>query len=79
MKNVNAIDKIIKELAYKDYLQYNPRKKDGRPRYKKYRPYSLSQETMDARQIKNDYLNDRITENDYKAYCLKYNLREVKK
>ena len=44
MKNTNAIDKIIAELAMKDYLQANPKKADGRPKYKKYHPYSLSDE-----------------------------------
>ena len=34
MKNINAIDKIIKELSIKDYLAMNPRKADGRPKYK---------------------------------------------
>lgn len=74
MKNTNAIDKIIGELAKKDYLRYNPRRNDGRPKYKKHHPYTLSPETEEARQIKNDYLNNLITENEYKAYCLKYNL-----
>ena len=74
MKNTNAIDKIIAELAYKDYRAYNPVNADGRPKYKSHRPYSLSSETNEAREIKADYLSDRITESEYKAYCLKYNL-----
>lgn len=74
MKNTNAIDKIIAELAYKDYIAYNPVNADGRPKYKSHRPYSLSSETNEAREIKSDYLADRITESEYKAYCLKYNL-----
>lgn len=74
MKNTNAIDKIISELAYKDYLAVNPRKSDGRPKYKKHRPYSLSDETNEARKVKSDYVCGVISENDYKAYCLKYNL-----
>lgn len=74
MKNTNAIDKIIAELAYKDYRAYNPVNADGRPKYKSHRPYSLSSETNEARDIKADYLADRITESEYKAYCLKYNL-----
>ena len=72
--NTNAIDKIISQLAMKDYLRYNPRKKDGRPKYKKHHPYTLSPETNEARQIKNDYITGTIDENQYKAYCLKYNL-----
>ena len=74
MKNTNAIDKIIAKLAYKDYRAYNPVNADGRPKYKSHRPYSLSSETNEAREIKADYLADRITESEYKAYCLKYNL-----
>lgn len=74
MVNTNAIDKIISELAYKDYLRFNPRNKNGRPKYKKYHPYTLSNETNEARQVKIDYINGTITENEYKSYCLKYNL-----
>lgn len=73
-KNINAIEKIIAQLALKDYYTYNPRRKDGRPKYKKHRPYTLSPATNEARQIKHDYLHDIITEEEYKAYCLKYNL-----
>lgn len=74
MKNTAAIDKIIAAEAMKDYLQANPRRKDGRPKYKTHRPYTLSAETNEARTIKADYLSDRITESDYKAFCLRYNL-----
>lgn len=77
MKNTNAIDKIIAELSRKDYLQYNPRKADGRAKYKTHRPYSLSDETLEALEIKKQYLHDEITEEEYKAYCLRYNLRTV--
>lgn len=74
MKNTKAIEKIIAELAYKDYLQANPRKADGKPKYKKHRPYSLSDETNTARQILIDYNADRISEQEYKSFCLRYNL-----
>ena len=74
MKNINAIDKIIASCAMKDFLRYNPHDKNGKPKYKKYRPYSLSPATMEAQKIKSDYLHDLIDENEYKAYCLKYNL-----
>lgn len=77
MKNTNAIDKIISELAMKDYLQANPKKADGRPKYKNHRPYSLSDETNEAREIKRQYLADEISEAEYKTYCLHYNLRTV--
>ena len=74
MKNIEAINKIIAALAYKDYLAYNPRTKSGKPKYKNYHPYTLSPGTNEARQIKNDYLSDKITESEYKAFCLRYNL-----
>lgn len=74
MKNTAAIEKIISELAMKDYLAYNPRKADGRPKYRTYRPYTLSPETNEARQILISYTSNQITEEEYKAYCLRYNL-----
>lgn len=74
IKNTAAIDKIIAQLAMKDYLRYNPRNKDGRPKYKKYRPYTLSPETNEAREIQHKYLKDEISENEYKAYCLRWNI-----
>lgn len=74
-KNINAIEKIIAELARKDFLAMNPIDKDGRRRYANHRPYSLSSETNEAREIKRQYLADEITEEEYKAYCLRYNLR----
>jgi len=75
MKNINAIDKIIAELAMKDYLKANT-DKNGK-KYKKHHPYSLSSETLEAQEIKNEYLNDIITEEEYKGYCLRYKLRTV--
>ena len=77
MKDTNAINKIISELAMKDYLQANPKKTDGKPKYKKYHQYSLSDETNEAREIKRQYLAAEITEEEYKSWCLNYNLRTV--
>lgn len=74
MKNTNAIEKIIAELAMKDFRVMNPVDKDGRRKYAHHRPYSLSSETNEAREIKRQYLADEITEAEYKAYCLRYNL-----
>ena len=65
MKNISAIEKIISELAMKDYLACNPVNKDGTRKYKKHRPYSLSEETNEAREI---------SEEEYKGRCLRYNL-----
>lgn len=74
MKNTAAIDKIIAALAYRDYRAYNPLKADGRPKYKRHRPYTLSPETNEAREVKNNYIANKITEEEYKAYCLRFNL-----
>ena len=74
MKNTESIDKIISELAMKDYLRANPRKKNGRPKYKTHHPYTLSFETNEARGIRQDYCKGRISEEAYKGYCLRYRL-----
>lgn len=74
MKNISAIEKIISELAMKDYLACNPVNKDGTRKYKKHRPYSLSEETTEAREIRDTYLHDEISEEEYKGRCLRYNL-----
>lgn len=71
--NTEAIDKIIADLAFKDFRRSNPLKANGRPKYKKHHPYTLSAETNEARAIKSDYLTGKITEDEYKAYCNKYN------
>lgn len=76
-KNYNAIDKIIAQLAMKDYRMANPLRSDGKPKYKTYRPYSLSAETEEARQIKIQYMRDEITEEEYKEWCLKWNLTHM--
>lgn len=73
-----AIDKIITALAYKDYRAYNPLGKDGRPKYKKHRPYTLSAETNEAREVKQDYLSGKISTAEYKAWCLRWNLTHRK-
>ena len=74
MKNINAIDKIISDLSMKDFLIMNPIV-NGKRKYKKHRQYTLSGETMEALEIKKQYQNEQITEDEYKAYCLRYNLR----
>ena len=68
-KNVNAIDKIIAELSMKCYESAN-RRTAGRVT-----SYTLSAECLEAIEIKHDYLDGKITEAEYKDYCLKYNLR----
>lgn len=73
MKNTSAIDKIISELAYKDYLKANPII-NGKRKYKRHRSYTLSEETLQAMEVKKQYLKKQITEEQYKAFCLRYNL-----
>lgn len=85
MKNTNAIDKIIKELSTRDYRaawEKYPRS------YKRYyngmisrKPrgyiqfaYTLGADTEDALTVKKDYVAGKVTESEYKAYCLRYNL-----
>ena len=82
-KNVNAIDKIIAELSKRDYVARCKKLtrsqieniKQGKKTLSDYGGYSLSQETMEAIDLKHDYINGNITEAEYKSYCLKYNMR----
>ena len=71
-KNLNAINKIIKELSYRDFVAAT------RNFYRKIESYSLSTETLEAMKVKYDYINEQITEEEYKGFCLQYNLRTVK-
>ena len=82
-KNTNAIDKIIAELSKRDYEarckkltkgQIN-NIRQGKKTLSDYDGYTLSEETMEAYEIKYDYLNGIITEEAYKGYCLSYNRR----
>ena len=83
MKNTNAIDKIITELSKRD-CETRCKKltksqidniRQGKKILSDYGGYSLSQETMEAINLKRDYINESITETEYKNYCLQYNLR----
>lgn len=71
-KNLNAINKIIKELSYRDFVAAT------RNFTMKIESYSLSTETLEAMKVKYDYINERITEGEYKGFCLNYNLRTMK-
>ncbi len=73
-KNIDAIEKIIAKLTMRDFLAMNPIDEDGRRKYAHHRPYSLSPDTNEAREIRQQYLNDEITEAEYKTWCLRYNL-----
>ena len=78
-KDTSAIDKIYKEMVIRDYKaalkiykkQYGKRK--NRPQFS----YSLGADTMECREIKQDYLCGKITEEEYKAYCIRYNLSHL--
>ena len=70
-KNVNSIDKIIAELSMKCY-ESAKRRKTGRVK-----SYTLSADCLEAIEIKHNYLDGKITEEEYKDYCLKYNLRTI--
>lgn len=71
-KTLDAINKIIKELSYRDFVVAT------RNFTRTIKSYSLSTETLEAMRVKYDYINERITEEEYKRYCLDYNLRTVK-
>ena len=83
MKNTKAIEKIIRELSKRDYeARYKKLTKSqidnirqGKKTLSDYGGYSLSQETMEAINLKRDYISGSITETEYKNYCLQYNLR----
>ena len=49
IKNVDTLEYYVSKSAMKDYEQVN-KKKDG-VFYKKHRPYSLSQETLELQEI----------------------------
>lgn len=73
--NIDNLYKISSNLAMKDYLIMNPTKSDNTPRYKKHRPYSLSDETIEATELlKIAYKRTDATreeEEQIKAYLLK--------
>lgn len=71
-KNTNAIDKIIAEMSMQCYL--SARKKTCGH----LKSYSLSAECLEAIETKCDYIAGKISEEEYKAYCLRYNLRNAK-
>jgi hypothetical protein len=69
IKNTNAIEKIVFEMSYKDMLA-------AREKFQhRFKGYSLGQDTMEVVQMMRDYRADKVTEEEYKAFCLKYNLK----
>ena len=83
-KNLEAINKIIAELSHKDWKaahdalikkkgKYN--KKTGMPN--RVKSYTLGVDTKEAIDIRNAYVKDEITEEEYKAWCLRWNLNKA--
>lgn len=79
-KNFAAIDEIIAELSYKDWKAAYDELIKTKGEYSstgavnRVESYNLGADTMEAIQIKNDYRNGKINEEEYKAWCLKWNL-----
>ena len=81
-KNIKAIDKIIKQLSMRDYKarceKLTPSQKRniaiGKKTLSDYGGYDLSAETMEAIEVKHNYQDRKISEEEYKAWCLRYNL-----
>lgn len=69
-KNYAAIEKIIARKSYRDYKSTLAKY----PKRKRFTGYSLAGDTLEAIEIKHDYIAGKITEEEYKAYCLKENL-----
>lgn len=84
-KNIDAIEKIITELSLRDcnasLKKLTKMQKNniclGKKTIFDYGGYAFSEETMEAMRIRNDYISDKITEEEYKRWCLEYNLRTV--
>ena len=49
--NIDNLYKITSNLAMQDYLRMNPRDRNGKPKYKEHRQYSLSTETLEAQEL----------------------------
>ena len=72
-KNYTAIEKIIAHKSYRDYKAALERHTRHYKR-KRFEGYTLAQDTLEAIEVKHNYLSCKITEEEYKAYCLKENL-----
>lgn len=71
--NIDNLYKISSNLSMKDYLQMNPIK-NGKKVYKKHRPYSLSDETIEAKNLYGIAIKSEVTiqeEEQIKGYLLK--------
>lgn len=74
-KNTAAVDKIISKLCLAEFKRANPKPKIRKDGTFNYHPYSPTDEINEFRQLKSDYINDVISEEEYKAACLKFNMR----
>ncbi len=80
---MDTIDKIIKELSLRDYnakmRKLTPAQRRniaiGNKKLSDYCGYTLSALTLETIETKHDYQDGKISEEEYKAWCLKYNLR----
>lgn len=72
-KNYAAIEKIITRKSYRDYKAALD-KHNKHYKRKRFHGYTLTTDTLEAIDIKHGYLDGTITEEEYKAYCLKQNL-----
>lgn len=80
-KNTAAIDKIIAQLSHRDWkAAYEAlikrkgkiNKRTGLPN--RVESYTLGADTMEAVEIKHQYIKEEIGEDEYKAWCLKWNI-----
>ena len=78
--NTGAIDKIIARLSGRDYrAAYNrltARQKYNHMNGKYQFQYTLGADTLEAIDIKREYLRGIINEEQYKAFCLRKNLED---
>lgn len=76
-KNINAVDKIIKILSYRDYISaWNKLSKKQRTDHMlgKYKfSYNLGADTKEAQDIKRDYMNGKLSDEQYMEFCNKHN------
>lgn len=75
-KNYGAIDKIIAQLSKRDWLAQVKKNGKRKIRYGQFQ-YSLGIDTLEAIEIKNNYRNEKITEEEYKTWCLKWNIAHI--
>ena len=68
--NIERLNKIVAHYAMHDYKQANPKPVYDRKGNPKRKPYSLSELSMEARQMLHDAVNGK-SEEQVKAYLLR--------